>query len=200
MKQISARQKGITFIESLVWVAVFVVSMMALIVSLLSFYKANTYTLAQAGAVSDARRSIEHVVQELREATYASDGAYPIAAMSTSSVVFYANIDDDALVERVHYYISGSELRKGILKPTGSPLSYTGSETDTLISPYIRNVEQAQETFTYYDPEGAVIADYTDIAAVRFVRVDVVVNISPDKLPNELTVRSSATLRNLTGL
>lgn len=200
MKNARTHHSGITFIESLVWVAVFVVSMMALIVSLLSFYKANTYTLAQAGAVSDARRSIEHLVQELREVTYASDGAYPMATLASSSVTFYANIDEDSLVERVRYYIVGAELRKAVLKPTGSPLTYTGVEVDSLISPYIRNVEQVQDTFTYFDTEGAVITDYTDIAAVRFVRIDMVVNISPDKLPNELTIRSSATLRNLTGL
>lgn len=183
--------------ESLIWVAVFIVAMMALIVSLLSFYRANTYTLEQAQAVSDARRSIESVVEHLREADYANDGAYPIASMSTSSITFYANIDADASFERVHYYVEESSLKRGVLKPSGTPAAYTGAEEVTVISPYIRNIQQGIDTFHYFDSAGVEVVDMGDTTAVRFVRLDMIVNVSPARLPNELTVRSSAALRNI---
>jgi len=189
--------RGITFIESLIWVAVFVVAMMALIVSLLSFYRANTYTLEQAEAVTDARRSIEHVIQTLREADYSNEGAYPIVSMSTSSVMFYADVDGDPFLERVHYYLDGTVLRRGLLDPTGDPPVYTGSETVSTVSPYVRNASQDLNVFRFFDENGDEITDLSRVVDVRFVRMDVIVNVSPSRLPNELTIRSSASLRNL---
>jgi Tfp pilus assembly protein PilW len=190
-------KRGITFIESLIWIAVFMISMMAIIVSLLSFYRANTYTLEQAQAVSDARRSTEHLVATLREADYASDGAYPIVSMGTSTITFYANIDKDNLIERVRYAVTGTTLVRGITKPSGTPLGYTGTESVSVVSPYIRNITQHVDALTYYDSTGAVITDMNNVSSVRFVTVKMIVNVEPNRLPNELTLWSSATLRNL---
>lgn len=186
-----------TFIEALVWISVFLAAMWAIVGSILSFYRANTYTLEQAQAVSDARRSIELVVRVLREANYSSEGAYPIIAMSPSSLSFYADIDGDALIERVRYFITGAELQRGVIDPSGDPPAYTAPEVVNTITYFIRNVEQNVTTFRYYDVTGAEIVDMADITDVRFVRIDTVINVSPTKLPNELLLRSSATLRNL---
>lgn len=197
MQNTDIQQRGITFIESLIWIAVFMISTMTIIVSLLSFYRANTYTLEQAQAVSDARRSIEQLVATLREADYASNGAYPIASMATSSVTFYANVDNDVFIERVRYSVSGTSLVRGILKPSGTPLGYSGAESVSVVSPYIRNTTQHVDALTYYDDTGTVITDMGDVSAVRFVTVKMIVNVEPNRLPNELTIWSSATLRNL---
>ena len=191
------RQSGTTLLEVLVWISIFTFAMLALVSSLLSFYRANTYTLEQAQAVSDARRSIDGLVSNLREADYASDGAYPVVAIATSSVTFYANVDSDSLIEQVHYYLDGTSLKESILKPSGSPLSYTGTATTTTISPYIRNNTQGVDAFHYYDVSGNQITDMTKVSDVRFVTVQMIVNIEPNRLPNELTIESSATLRNL---
>ena len=186
-----------TFLEALVWISVFLAAMWAIVGSILSFYRANTYTLEQAQAVSDARRSIAHVVKVLREAHYSSEGAYPIVAMGTSTISFYADVDADPLVERVRYFITGSELRQGTVDPSGDPPAYTAPETVNTITYFIRNNEQHVDTFEYFDSTGTKITDMNDVTEVRFVRIDTVINVSPTKLPNELLMRSSATLRNL---
>ncbi len=186
-----------TIVETLVWIMVFWAAMWAIVTSILSFYRANTYTLEQAHAVSEARRGIERMVQVIRETAYSSEGAYPIISMSTSSLSFYADIDKDPLVEKVRYFIEGAALKQGIVEPSGDPPSYTQAETVTTVSQYIRNISQNVNTFAYYDQNGAAISSMSNITAVRFVRVNTIVNVSPDRLPNELTLRSSATLRNL---
>ena len=190
-------KRGMTFIEALVWISVFLSAMWAIVGSILSFYRANTYTLEQAQAVSDARRSVEQVVKTIREANYSSEGAYPIISMSTSSVSFYADIDNDPLIERVRYFIVGTELRRGVIEPSGDPPAYTAPEVENTITYFIRNGEQGVDTFRFFDTAGSQINTMTNVTAVRFIRVDTVINVSPDKLPNELLMRSSATLRNL---
>lgn len=188
---------GFTLIETLVWITVATAAMGAIVISLISFYRANTYTIEQAQAVSSARRSLEKVIATMREAAYASDGSYPVVAMGTSSVTFYADIDDDPLVERVRYFVSGTQLQRGVVEPSGTPVSYAGAETVTVVTDNIRNIEQGLDAFTYYDDNGDVIVDFNDVAALRFIEMNTIVNVSPDRLPNELTIRSSATLRNL---
>ncbi len=189
--------RGLTLIETIIWVAVFTMAMAAMVQSLLSFYRANTYTLEQAQAVSDARRAIERVVQVMREADYGSDGAYPIVSMSTTSITFYADIDQDPQVERVRYFIASTTLSRGVVEPTGDPVAYTAGETISPVASFIRNIEQGIVAFTYYDAAGAVVNDLARVRDVRFIRMNAVVNVSPARLPNELTLRSSATLRNL---
>lgn len=186
-----------TLIETLVWISVFLAAMWAIVGSILSFYRANTYTLEQAQAVSEARRGIERVVQTIREANYSSEGAYPIIAMGTSTLSFYADIDSDLLIERIRYFIQGTELKQGIIDPTGDPPSYTQPEMISTVAYHIRNASQGVNAFRFYDTAGVEINNMNNVTDLRFVRVDTVVNVSPDKLPNELTLRSSATLRNL---
>ncbi|MEK7627804.1 MAG: hypothetical protein AAB421_00090 [Patescibacteria group bacterium] len=196
-KKVSPSQRGLTFIEVLVWISVFLSAMWAIVGSILGFYRANTYTLEQAQAVSSARRSVEGVVAVIREANYSSEGAYPVISMSTSSISFYADIDDDLLLEKVRYFVEGTNLKRGVVDPTGDPPAYTGAEVVTVVADYIRNIEQNKNAFTFYDVAGAQITNLSQVTALRFVRTDMVVNVSPEKLPNELTLRTSATLRNL---
>lgn len=194
--KIKTGQRGVTFIETLIWVAVFTFAMGAIVITLLSFYRANTYTIEQAQAVSEARRGIERAVQEMREISFASNGAYPIVSIEPEQFYFYSDIDSDPLVERVRFFTEDTYLKQGVTEAAGDPLSYSGDETVSTISENVRNVEQAVTTFHYYDEEGDEVLD-GDVTAVRFVTIDLVVNVSPDKLPNQLTLRSSATLRNL---
>lgn len=189
--------RGMTFIESLVWIAVFTFAMLALTSSILYFYRTSTYTLEQSSAVNSAQRGLEATVKSIREASYASNGAYPVASLAPHEIAFYAEVDGDAGIERVRYFMEGRKLRRGTIDPSGDPAVYTGAESLSDIADDVRNLEQAVQTFTYYDAAGAEMTDFTDVAALRYVTINLVVNVDPVKLPNQLMLRSSAALRNL---
>lgn len=190
--------RGLTFIETIVWIGIFTMAMVAVVSSLLSFYSTNTYTLEQAQAVSDARRGIDQTVAFIREASLASDGAYPVISIGEHEFAFYSDIDDDPLIERVRFFLDGTKLQRGVVDPSGSPLSYDEStEVVSTVSQNVRNLEQDVTTFRYYDEEGDEITPPDGVSDTRFITIDLVVNVSPDQLPNELTISSSATLRNL---
>jgi len=191
--------RGMTFIEVLVWISVFTIAMLAIVSTLLSFYKTNTYTLEQADAVTYAQRALEQIVRTIREGAYSSQGAFPIVSLAENDFVFYADVDSDALIERVHYYISGTNLMRGILDPTGDPPDYVGVETTSIIAEYVRNTAQGISLFRYYDEIGSEITNYANWTAVRFVTVNLAVNVNVAALPNQLTLSSSAAIRNLIG-
>lgn len=195
MKHVS--QRGMTLLETVIWIALFASAMFAIMTSVLYFYRTNNYALQQATAVASAQHGMDTVVKTLRETAYSSIGAYPIVSMAANDFVFYSNIDNDPYIEKVHFYVSGTKLYEGVVDPSGDPPSYSGSETTYMISDYIHNLDQNVTTFTYYDASGAKITDMSKVANVRFVTIDLVVNVDPNKLPNQLTLQSSTALRNL---
>ncbi len=188
-----------TLIEAMVWIAVLVIVFEALGMTLQYFYRTNRYALEQANAVTSGQRGLEQMVKVIREAAYSSQGAFPIVSIDDDEFVFYADVDSDALIERVHYYLSGTELMRGIIEPTGNPPDYVGAESVSQVASYVRNTSLATPIFTYYDELGNQITDYDNWAFVRFVQVTLVVNIDANSLPNQLSLNSSAALRNLVG-
>ena len=186
-----------TLLEAVIYIGLFTVVIVAATASVQFFYKSNAYTVAQATAVTSAERGIERMTRVLREVAYASDGAYPIVSFGTNDLVFYAEVDGEPFAEKVHYSISGNLLLQGVVDSSGDPPVYTGAETVSTVSDYVRNTAQGVPVFTYYDKNGAQITDYTRVAEVRFVTVSIVVDVDQSTTPPSVTLRSSAALRNL---
>ena len=192
--------RGMTLIEAIVWVAVFSSAMIALVTSILYFYRTSNYAIEQASAVASAQHGVDVMVRALREASYASNGAYPIVSIATNDIVFYSNITHaDPLIQRVHYYMQGTTLMQGTLEPSGDPPVYSAPEDASIIAPFVQNLAIATTTFIYYDANGAQVTDFTQVASVRFISVNVVADLNPNDMPRQLTLRSSAALRNLVG-
>lgn len=197
MKGISIK-RGFSFIEMLVVIAVFGIVMAAVANSVLYFYRSNRSTIEQAYAINNARRGIEFMVRDIREAAYSDAGSYPVIAMATSSFYFYSDIDRDDSVERIRYFLSGDELHKGVTNATGDPPVYDDlTEEFSTVSEHVRTDEAVGDIFTFFDVNGVEITDLSAVIDVAFVRVNLVINVNPFRLPDEFSLRSSATLRNL---
>lgn len=187
-----------SFIEAMVWIALMVAAMLAIASTVMYFYRTNSYALEQSTAVTSAQRGLEAMIKAIREASFSSQGAFPIVSISPNDFIFYADVDSDPLIERVHYYLSGTNLMRGVLDPTGNPPDYIGAETSEVVAEYVRNLTVGTSTFQYYDALGAQIASSTTAyTAVRFVKVTLGVKVDTETLPSQLTLYSSAALRNL---
>jgi len=86
---------GFSTLEVLVWLSVFTFTVGAVVSSILYFYRVNAVTLDQASSVASAQRGIDAMVRAIREAAYASDGAYPIVSLADDQFAFYADVDAD---------------------------------------------------------------------------------------------------------
>jgi len=192
-------QRGMTLIETIVWVAVLVFVFEALGSTLLFFYKTNRYAIEQATAVTSGQRGLEQMVKVIREGAYSSQGAFPVVSIAANDIVFYADTDSDSLIERVHYYLQGTNLMRGVVDPSGNPPDYVAGETTSQVAEYVRNASLGTPVFRYYDEIGQEIVTYTNWANVRFVKVSLIVNVDANTLPNQLTLNSSAAIRNLIG-
>jgi len=188
---------GFTFIEMVVTIAIFSIIMISIADSVRFFYRANTSSIEQSYQIDSARRGVEFLVRDLREASYGDDGSYPISNIGSTTITFFSNIDSDPSVEKIRYELNDVMLTRNTLDATGSPAVYTGAGATSTVSEYVRNSEEGTPLFRYYDSAGVEITDYTEVDEVRSVVVNLVVNIRPIRAPEEFTLRSSANLRNL---
>jgi len=97
--------KSFTLVETLIAIFIFFVIMVGLSSSLVWLYRTHSYAWQQALAVDEARRGIETMVKEIREAKQADNGAYPIELANDKEFIFYSDIDHDGKTERVRYFL-----------------------------------------------------------------------------------------------
>ena len=187
---------GYSLAEVIIVVALFSMASLIIMGTVLFLYRTNSIAIEQAFALESARKGVEVMIRDLREAAYGDDGSYPMVSMSTTTVSFYSDTDKDTNVERIRYFLQGSTLYRGVTQPSGGMYA-TSSEEIFTISEYVRNIDQNTDPFVYYNASGTPITDFSDVLDVRFVTVNLIVNINPSRLPEEFTLRSSATLRNV---
>ncbi len=194
---------GLTLVEVLVATGIFLFIMVAMWLFVKQSYKVQSFTFGQSMAISEARRGVEILVKEAREALPGDTGAYMIEKADDNEFIFYADYDRDSAVEKVRYFLSGSNFCKGVTEPSGDPLEYLPeNEVVTIISRYVRNQEN-EPVFIYYDGSYAGSSSDTslttpaDVLALRLVHINLRINVEPAKAPTDYYLESDVQIRNL---
>jgi prepilin-type N-terminal cleavage/methylation domain-containing protein len=201
MSNRSSLATGFTLVEVLVAIAIFIVVMISV-----SFFEANifiynrsisgSYTTAQ-----DAQVLLRTMNRELRTMTASNDGSYALVQAGTSSVTFFSDLKSDGSKERVRYYLYKGALYKGVIQPTGSPATYplSAEASTTLVS----NVKNSASTpvFEYfngsYDGTTAALAQPVNVGAVRLIKINISLDIDPNRSPVPQMYSTQVSLRNL---
>ena len=183
-------KKGFTLIESLVTIAIFILVLGGLFELVLGGYKAYHYTFQQAQAVSESRNGIEIMIKEIREARPGDDGSYIIEKADDYEFIFYSDIDKDGDTERVRYFNDGSDFKKGVIEPSGSPPVYITDPADpdysekiSILSKYVRN---QSPIFHYFNGDMEELSPPARLKDTKLMRVYLVVNVDPNKPPQDL--------------
>ncbi len=193
----SSYRTGFTLVEAVVIIGVTAVFMTALSGFIVQFYRSSQYTLQNAQAINMARQGVERAMYDLREATYSSDGAYPVQSAATSSVTFFVNINSDTKVERVTYTLINGILYRVVATPTGTPLSYTNPTiaTTTIATSVVNS--STTPLFRYFDTTSAELGVPVNISNIAGVKVSLIIDINTHDAPIAFTLTNWARLRNL---
>jgi prepilin-type N-terminal cleavage/methylation domain-containing protein len=190
-------KNGFTAIELLVGIAIFVLVLSALATFSKSIWTSNSFIIADLEGANAGRAALKTMVAEVRTASSGSNGAYAINAATSTSLTFYSDIHNDGLKEKIRYFLNGTTLQRGEIKPTGSPLGYTGSETITNL---ISNVTNSS-IFDYYDKNydgtTAPLPAPISISDVRLIKITITTDLNPIRAPSPITFTTQVMLRNL---
>jgi hypothetical protein len=195
----SKKQQGITLIETVMMIGVYVVLLLAITNSIFSLYQMNSYSIAQTEEVDNARRGVIQWNRDVKEMVPGDDGTYPIAVISEHRFGYFSDTDKDSAVEYVEYILATTTLTKYTYDAAGTPLVYstTTPSKAEILSLYVQNIVQATSTFLYYDSANNQLSSTSPIIDVRYIRMQLIVNIDPLKSPGEFMLRSSIAPRNL---
>jgi len=187
--------KGFTLIETIITIFVFTLTMGAISGFIVMVYRTHSYTWQQSIAVDEARKGIETMVKEIRETRTGEDGSYPLFSTQDSEFGFFADIDRDSAIEKVRYFVEGTDFKKEVIKPVGIPAVYPSeNKVRTVLSKYVRN---SLPIFRYFDGDGNELSAPARRKETKLIRVYLVINVNLNRPPQNFELQSEVQIRNL---
>jgi len=193
---------GFTLVEILIVVAIFLLIALALSQFIRDIFWQN-YVVSQ-GLVADgeAKLTLSRMINELRRTESAANGAYPIEVAGSSTLIFFSDLDDDGLRERLRYWLENGDLKRGLIEPVGPPYVYNPA-TETVSTPLKNLANAGGLVFTYYDNNYDGTASSTPLPApveigdIRLIKIEFSVDADTEQAPIALYLTGQVMLRNL---
>lgn len=188
-----------TLVEMVVVIGLYTVLMFAVIGSITNLYRANSYAIAQADEIDNARRGIIQLNRDAKELVTAEDGTWPVRVIEPHRFGYFSDTDADQSVEYVEYELSSTTLTKYTYNPVGDPgtYDYTTPDSAEVLSRYVQNINQGTSTFKYFDTNGLELDSSSPVINVRYIEAQIIVNIDPFREPGEFMLRTGIAPRNL---
>ena len=144
--------KGFTIIEILVATAILIILGAGFLGIQYIFSQHQVVTWKSYLSIEDANGIMTTLVKELRNMRQSDTGSYSLETALDQEIIFYSDCDLDGEVERIRYTLTGTQLTKGIIKPTGVPLAYPlANENVKVLTDNVRNL--TQPIFYYYNSD-----------------------------------------------
>ncbi len=194
------KNNGFTLIELLITMAIFTLIMGAIGYFVRDIFYYEDVFKGGLTSYDEARKIFQPISSEIRSASPSSLGSYPIEEAGVTNFVFFTDIDNDGLKERIRYYLSGTNLMRGEIVPSGTPLQYLPeNETSIEIIHGIRN--DSTPIFTYYDSNyngsTSPLSQPVSILSIRLIKITLIIDDDINKPPSAVTVTTQISVRNL---
>lgn len=197
-KQNYKKNRGFTLVEIFFGISIFLIILFVLVLLSKNIWTYNSFITLSIDGTGKERQALKTITSEMRTASSANNGAYAVNQASSTSFTFYSDIYDNGIKERVRYFLNGSQLQKGVVVPSGSPLTYNiANETITTIISNLTNSTVFDYYSNTYDGTTGPLSSPVDIAAIRLVKVTLTIDKNTTMPPPATTFSTQITLRNL---
>ena len=220
-------KKGLTLIEMLVALALFMFGIQATVLIFSKTMKNKAYSMEMGKSALIVSRSISDLTQYLRRIRQADNGNYPIPSDNGNNVscpilndsandnefVFYSDYDKDGKTERIDIYLSpladlstehGRIVYMKIRRPSATlPVTYAPCyEAPVQLASHIVNTA-GDPMFSYYNknyPADIVnnpLATPANVSQIRLVKIFLKINVDPNRAPDNIQQETFVEFRNL---
>jgi hypothetical protein len=185
-------------------VASFMFAIIAALVAAFAIYYFQSYSFSfeENQSINMAQTGLTTMIREIREARIGDNGAYAIEQTNDNSFVFFSDVTNDGRSDRVRYFVSGTNLQKGVTEPTVVPVQYPAANEK--ISTIISNFDNGgKPLFTYYngdwpaDTSNNPLPQSQRLLQTRYISVYVRVNISTNFAAQPFELTSGVQIRSL---
>lgn len=190
---------GLTLVEMVVVIGIYTVLLLVITAGITEIYRYNSYSIAQAGEIDNARRGMIQWSRDAKEMTTAEDGTFPVAIIEDHKFGYYSDTDLDNEVEYIEYILASTTLTKYTYNATGTPpiYDYVTPSSVNVLSLYVQNINQGTSTFMYFNENSVQLSSTSPLVDVKYIKAQIIVNIDPLRSPGEFMLRSSIAPRNL---
>jgi len=204
MKKNFCWKKGMTLVEMLIAMFIFILMMFGSAYLLGQIYKRYGFAMEQGMSTHAVQHSLKIILEELRGIRQSDAGSYPIEEAGDFSFTVFTDADKDGVTERVHYFFENGEIKKGLTEPSGTPPSYPeGDQSIAVIAEHVINTAE-QPLFYYFNKNYPVDqvnnplpAPVSPVSDIRLVKIDIFYNLDPLRAPDNIRLESYVELRNL---
>lgn len=197
-------KKGLTLVETLVAIALFLLGIQATVLVFAKTIQSKAYSLEMGKASFIVSRSVGDLTKYLRKARQSDAGVYPIVSANDNDITFYSDYDKDGNTERLHIFLSNGTVFMGVRDPSATfPVTYQTGDRETIqMAEHIVNTSN-EPMFSYYNrdyPADVVnnpVATPADVSEIRLVKIFLKINIDPNNAPENIQQETFVEIRNL---
>lgn len=195
-------RSGFTFVEVAVAGFTTFITVIVLIIFTSYIFQSYDFSFDTNRAISAAEDGLRRMTLDIREAKPSENGSYPLVTTNDQEFGFFADVDNDGIVEQVRYFLEGTDLKKGVIEPSGIPAQYLPeTETVTILTDSV--VNDTEPMFFYYngnwpgDTQNNPLPQAQRLLETRLIKATI--RVAPDNqpLPDAFELSTSIQLRNL---
>ncbi len=202
-KEKFGNKKGMTLAEVIIACSIMTILMGIISVMIIRSFTVNKYTIEQGLNTSALQSSLRNFSRHLREARQSDAGGYLIEYADDFEVYYFADIDNDAVTERVHYFLENYQLKVGSSNPSGFPLAYPSEDEEVKIlgNGIVNNA--TQPLFYYYNQNYPIDTTNNPLTTpaspdeIGMIQIDLYVNIDTNHVPDSMRMGTFVRPRNI---
>ncbi len=193
--------RGMTLIEVLVTIGLFLMLVVAVAELMIWGNHGKDVVWEQLSTQNEGRLVVQDFVNDLRRANASSIGSYPISLAQSQQITFYTNVDSDSWREQVRYFLQGTTLKRGVIKPSGNPIVY--NPANEVVVDVAHDLANATTSiFNYYDQNYSSASSTPmtypiNISAIRMVGIKLMLEEKPNVAPAPFYIEAKTEIRNL---
>ena len=197
---LNKKNSGFTLVELIVAIGISTMIILGAGSMLINALRYRAVIWEQLKTQNEGRKIVQDFVNEIRRINYSSVGAYPLDTVEDREIVFYTNVDSDSWRERVRYFVDGTILKKGIIKPDGNPLEYNFA--NEVVTDMVHDLDENLGTiFHYYGQDyngtGSALTQPVNPMTVKMIKFYLLLEADPHMSPEPIEVEASGEIRNL---
>jgi len=190
--------RGMSFVEMIIAIAILIMGMGVFTMLFIRSWETNRFVLESGQAQMQASQGVQKMVDIIRNARQADNGAFPLVSAGDEELILYSNVDDDSAIERVRFRLVSGSIVQEVRNPNSDiPPQYANNyESQQEI---VRNIvqEDVHPIFSYYDNTNTELSGAFSLNEVTMVKVILAVDDNENRPPSATIIESFAAIRNL---
>lgn len=196
--KIQNSNKGFTIIEMIIAISVFSVMMLVVTSFFVTLYREQGADIARIQSTKMAGRAIDNINGEIRKMNRAENGAFSLESAQAQTLIFYSDVDNDGLTEKIEYTLNGIDFERELTEP-GASLDYSVAPIMTIVAKNVMN--GANPIFRYYDKNYTGSEDSlsspVNVTEVRLIEISLDINTDEKYLSSSIRIETKIQPRNL---